>query len=243
MTNERSFGTDSGTVPAQAARSIASRRSKRVDAAETPLPTREVILDTAERLFALHGVDGVAVRDLARDMNLTAPSLYNHFPSKQALYDAVLERGLQPIAELVAAAWNPGSLRPESVRQTLDQLLNHLAQHPHLARLLQRALLEESGTAREFVGRWLSPLYQGGVNVIRETAADAGWEREEFPHLALCLFGMVFSYFTNTTAMNSIAPGTDPLAPRNLTVQRRVLEKAIVRLLGPQSSTGARRKA
>lgn len=227
----------------QEVRTSAARRSKRSEEPESVPPTREVILDTAERLFALHGVDGVAVRDLAREMNLTAPSLYNHFPSKQALYDAVLERGLQPIAEVVAQAWTPGGLQPENIRQTLDRLLTHLAQHPHLARLLQRALLDETGTAREFVGRWLSPLYLGGVNVIRETAAEAGWEREEFPHLALGLFGMVFAYFTNTTAMTSIAPGSDPLAPRNLTIQRRVLEKAVYRLLGPQQPAGARKKA
>ncbi|MGH8701293.1 MAG: TetR/AcrR family transcriptional regulator, partial [Burkholderiales bacterium] len=63
------------------------RKANRAASPETAPPTREVILDTAERLFAVHGVDSVALRDLARDMNLTAPSLYNHFPSKQALYD------------------------------------------------------------------------------------------------------------------------------------------------------------
>jgi len=36
-----------------------------------PLPTREVILDAAEVMFAEHGVDGVAVRDLARELELT----------------------------------------------------------------------------------------------------------------------------------------------------------------------------
>src|SRR5215468_5154371 len=110
----------------------------RRDAAPEPLPpTRELILDTAERLFAVRGVDGVAVRDLAREMHLTAPSLYNHFPSKQALYDAVLERGLHPIANVLGRAWHPGALRPDRMRATLDGLTAHLAEHPHLARLLQ----------------------------------------------------------------------------------------------------------
>ena len=74
-----------------------------------PLPTREVILDAAEVMFAEHGVDGVAVRDLARELELTPSSLYNHFAGKQALYEAVLERGLHPFAELFAdpdPAWS-----------------------------------------------------------------------------------------------------------------------------------------
>ena len=211
-----------------------ARRGRRVTTPTAPLPTREVILDTAERLFARHGVDGVAVRDLAREMDLTAPSLYNHFPSKQALYDAVLERGLHPLVQLISEAWQPGGLRPDHVRRTVERMLAHLAQHPHLARLLQRALLEEGGNAQELIARWVSPLYREGFAVIRETAGGAGWRSDELPHVALGLFGMVFAYFTNTAALASIAPDIDPLSTRALGIQRRFLEKAIYRLLGPQ---------
>jgi len=228
-------------VALHATSSASSRRSKR-PSSPPPLPTREVILDTAERLFALRGVDGVAVRDLAREMNLTAPSLYNHFPSKQALYDAVLERGLQPIVQVIGASWHPGGLRPENVHQTVDHMLSHLASHPHLARLLQRALLEHSGSAHDLIARWMSPLYREGFAVIRESADVAGWEREELPHLALGLFGMVFAYFTNVTALATISPETDPFSPRALAIQRRFLEKAIFRLLGPQLAGDERRK-
>jgi len=217
---------------------------------EAPLPTRAVILDTAERLFAAHGVDGVAVRDLARDMGLTAPSLYNHFPGKQALYDAVLERGLRPIVDLVAEAWQPGGLRPDHMRLMLDRLVTHLARHPHLARLLQRALLDDSDSVQHLIARWARSLYHGGFAVIRETAGEAGWEPEELPHLALGLFGMVFAYFTNAPVLATIAAPTgtanrntattaagEALAPHALAVQRRFLEKAVYRLLGPHAST------
>ncbi len=208
------------------------------------LPTREIILDTAERLFALRGVDGVAVRDLAREMSLTAPSLYNHFRSKQALYDAVLERGLRPIVDLLVQAWHPGALRPERMRLTLDQLITHLTRHPHLGRLLQRALLEEAGSAQTMIARWVGPVYRQGLAVIQETAEDAGWEPAELPHLALGLFGMVFSYFTVTAALQMTGSAiAEPLSPQALAVQRRFLEKAIYRLLGPsRSPSGSQRR-
>jgi AcrR family transcriptional regulator len=202
-------------------------------ASKPVLPTRAVILDTAERLFGARGVDGVAVRDLAREMHLTAPSLYNHFPSKQALYDAVLERGLHPIVELLAEAWHPGALRPDNVRTTLDRLVGHLAKHPHLARLLQRAMLEDTGSVQELITRWLTPVYREGFAVIAETAEAAGWDAAELPHLTIGLFGLVFAYFTNTTALRLIAADTgDPLSAASLAVQREFLEKAIFRLLG-----------
>lgn len=207
---------------------------KTATAAEPTLPTREVILDTAERLFAERGVDGVAVRDLARVMNLTAPSLYNHFRSKQALYEAVLERGISPIVELVAEAWEPGALHPDRIEVTIDHLVTHLAKHPHLGRLLQRALLEEGGGVQHIIGRWFDPLYRKGFAVIRETADVAGWERSELPHVALGLFGMVFAYFMYLKTLEAVAPNGSPLAPQTLRVQRRFLQKAIFRLLGPQ---------
>jgi AcrR family transcriptional regulator len=192
-----------------------AKRSNRPAGHAEVAPTREVILDTAEQLFASRGFKGVAVRDIARQMQLTAPSLYNHFLSKQALYDAVLERGLHPIADLLAEAWHPGALRPDRMRATLDRLVTHLATHPHLARLLQRAILEESDSVHPLIGRWLGPVYRQGLAVIRETADEAGWDTAELPHLALGLFGMVFAYFTNTAALQ---PGP---WPRNASFSRK----------------------
>ena len=205
----------------------------------TPAPTREVILDTAERLFAARGVEGVAVRDLAREMGITASSLYNHFPGKQALYDAVLERGLGPIVDVVAGQ---DGLGPERVHATLDRLTAHLARHPHLARLLQRALLEESAAVQALLARWVGSLYREGIAVVRKAARDAGWEAEQVPHLGVALFGMIFAYFTNATALRRLAGwGDDPFSARALAVQRRFLEQAIIRLLGPRPRPLARR--
>lgn len=206
----------------------------RIAPVPSPQPTREAILDAAERLFSARGVDGVAVRDLAYELGLTASSLYNHFPGKQALYEAVLERGLRPIVELVAASWR-SELDRESVARTVDALVAHLADHPHLARLIQRALLEESGSIPALLDRWLGPLYREGLGVIGQLAARAGWAEEEVPHLALGLFGLVFAYFVNAAVLQRAGRWRgDPFASAALATERRVLEKAVYRLLGPR---------
>jgi AcrR family transcriptional regulator len=225
--------------------SAASSRRARDGGESAAAPaTRDVILDTAERLFAARGVDGIAVRDLARAMDMTASSLYNHFPSKQALYDAVLERGLRPIVDLVTEAWDAGSLRSAQVGATLDRLTAHLARHPHLAPLLQRALLEEPGALEGMIERWVGSLYRQGVAVLRIPARRAGWEAAEVPHLGVALFGLIFAYFTNAGGLQRLAGWTDdPLAPRGLAVQRRFLGRAVLRLLGPRPQGLPRRGA
>ena len=64
-------------------------------------PTRERILDVSEGLFAESGLAGTSVRDISARVGVTPGSLYNHFPGKQALYEAVLDRGIRPLLDLM----------------------------------------------------------------------------------------------------------------------------------------------
>jgi AcrR family transcriptional regulator len=45
------------------------------------------VLDTAARLFSLHGYSGVGIRDIARESGVTMPSIFYHFTSKEELYE------------------------------------------------------------------------------------------------------------------------------------------------------------
>ena len=53
--------------------------------------TKQKILDKALELFSSRGYDAVSVGEIAQAVGIKAPSLYNHFPSKQAIFDALVE--------------------------------------------------------------------------------------------------------------------------------------------------------
>jgi AcrR family transcriptional regulator len=53
--------------------------------------TKQRILDKALELFSTQGYDSVSVGEIAKAVGIKAPSLYNHFPSKQAIFDAIME--------------------------------------------------------------------------------------------------------------------------------------------------------
>ena len=53
--------------------------------------TKQKILDKALELFSARGYDCVSVGQIAAAVGIKAPSLYNHFPSKQAIFDAIVE--------------------------------------------------------------------------------------------------------------------------------------------------------
>ena len=53
--------------------------------------TKQKILDKALELFSARGYDSVSVDQIAKAVGIKAPSLYNHFPGKQAIFDALVE--------------------------------------------------------------------------------------------------------------------------------------------------------
>ena len=52
--------------------------------------TKQIILDRALELFAEKGYESVSVGDIAAAVGIKAPSLYNHYKSKQAIFEAIV---------------------------------------------------------------------------------------------------------------------------------------------------------
>ena len=59
------------------------------------------IVDVAIELMGEHGAAGLSLGDVARRMGIRTPSLYGYFDSKNALYDAVFERGWRELGEAI----------------------------------------------------------------------------------------------------------------------------------------------
>lgn len=80
--------------------------------------TRERILDSAFRLFAINGFKGVTIDDLMSNCGLTRGAFYAHFTSKEELYREALK--------FRASNTKLASLKPEGVsnKQWLSLLLN-----------------------------------------------------------------------------------------------------------------------
>src|SRR5580658_8939690 len=53
---------------------------------------KDRILETADRLFYLKGIRAISVDTVAAEIGISKRTLYNHFPSKDALISAYLER-------------------------------------------------------------------------------------------------------------------------------------------------------
>ena len=65
--------------------------------------TKGRIVEAAFGLFAERGYHAVSVRDIAAAVGVKDASLYNHFPGKQAIFDAVLAAQLERTRAVFAA--------------------------------------------------------------------------------------------------------------------------------------------
>jgi AcrR family transcriptional regulator len=205
--------------------------------------TRDLLLEAAGRRFAERGFAGVSVREIAADAGLkNQASIYHHFRNKQALYEAVVQRGIEPILALMAEGATERRRRRgrDGAGEIVERVFDYVAAHPHLPRLIQRAATDDRRHLPSSVPRLLRPLYVEGLRALAD--ADVPWAASELPHLAAALYLLLFGPFANAPLLESIA-GSDAGSPAALARQRRFVRSAIGRLLGGGNGERARAQA
>ena len=97
------------------------------------------LLEAAMVLFMAQGAEGTAVTDIVKRVGVAQGTFYYHFPSKDALLDALAERLAAPVGEAVqTAAGDPSVPVPRRLRDTLSAVLDLIEiGRPHLAGLVK----------------------------------------------------------------------------------------------------------
>ena len=139
--------------------------------------TARRIMDVAEELFARQGYDGTSLRQIASGAGIREPGLYNHFSGKEGLYEAVLYRALNPMAEAMAEQLN----RASGLRDYTDlpsAMTDLLLEHPQMASLFQQALQgDPDSLGNKLVQGWLDTLFDQGMRSVADMGGvDTDWE-------------------------------------------------------------------
>ena len=166
-----------------------------------PADTRDRVLQVAQALFAERGYRGTSLRDIAKRIGIKAPSLLHHFPSKQQLYLAVLDKMFESLEDAAnAIAW--GRERPqERMRKAVADAIDFIASHPDFVRIMWKEMADESGVGRQVLKRRLPPLFSIAVNFIFRGQRDGEFRTEVDPlHFMWSLNSITIGYFT-TAAM------------------------------------------
>jgi len=110
----------------------ASSRRPRPAASPAPALSPERIIDAAFAVVAEVGLGAFSTRRLGERLGCEAMSIYHHFPSKQHLLDAMVDRALGSI-ELPAAGRRPAERVRALARAYRKMAMRHAAFYPYLA--------------------------------------------------------------------------------------------------------------
>jgi TetR/AcrR family tetracycline transcriptional repressor len=120
--------------------------------------TRDDVVDAAVRLLAEVGLEGLTLRRLARDLGVSAPTLYWHVTDKRALLDHVADR-------LLADQWRAPGPEPD---QPWSEWLHERAMGQY------RALVAHRDAALVLAGNRPTEASMPAVEVALGTLIEAG---------------------------------------------------------------------
>jgi AcrR family transcriptional regulator len=141
--------------------------------AERRQDTRERLLQAGAEVFTTLGLEAASVRDLVKASGLAQGSFYNHFDTKEAVFDALVEPLVVEVRREVARAQEAATTAEAFVREGFRAYVAVLAAHPGAIPLVERNL----GRFRAHMEG--SPSFRGLVEDIR-AQLEAGQRRGRF---------------------------------------------------------------
>ncbi len=104
--------------------------------AALPERRRREILEIATRRFAQHGYAATDVQFVADELGVGKGTIYRYFPSKEELFLAAVDRGMQQLKASIDQAADQATSAIERVELGVKAYLEYFDQHPHVIELI-----------------------------------------------------------------------------------------------------------
>lgn len=164
--------------------------------------TRQAILEAAFNLFTEQGFHATSMRQIAGGAGITVGSIYNHFESKEQIFDHVLleQHPYRRIIKILEAI--PSVSAKEFTHIAVEAIVAEMGSHPDLFKL---AFIELS----EFKGKHIPQLFQivlPQTLPLVERFKNTQSELRDLPPQAILFSfaGMFFAYY-----LSDILTGSD----------------------------------
>jgi AcrR family transcriptional regulator len=167
---------------------------------------RAQLLEVACRLFANDGYTGASMEAIAEAAGVTKPVLYQHFPSKHALYTDLLTIELGRLETAFEDAIEHAEDNAARLRQGFGAYVDFVAVHEDAFRVLFTSSLGREDAFRERVARfrdWIA----GRITAIIQ--AEAGLPATRARALAAAMVGMAEGAATWWLAESRPLPAAD----------------------------------
>ena len=168
------------------------------------------ILAAAEAVFAERGYAGATTREIAERAGIGKRMLFYYFPTKDAVYGAVLERIITGLVAIYEETRNqPG---PIGLGDAVEGITHFTAANLTAMKVWLREIIDGGPHLGELTRSYVAPLYeQAGAGVERNMAG--GTFRTSDPMHAMVSVGGVTLFYFLITPMLRLLWDKDPLDP------------------------------
>lgn len=166
--------------------------------------TRTEIVNAAHELFITQGYHGTSMRQIAQKAGIALSGIYNHFPSKENIFQAVFIENhpyLEMIPSLEAAQ---GKTVEEFVRNAATQMMDVMYKRPDFLNLMFIEIVEFKGAHAPKI---FSTTFPRGMTIVQRMIQAEGNLRE-IPHQMLIrtFISLFFSYYLSDVIIGEAAP-------------------------------------
>ena len=186
-----------------------------------------LILEAAEKIFAINGYKGTATGDIAREAGIPKANLHYYFKTKSNLYREVLKHILD---EWMAAAstFDIYHEPEEALRAYVKAKMEFSRQRPFGSRVWAREIMSGAPVLHNFLGTTLKVWLNECVRTIRR------WTREEKidpvdPHVLMYMIWATTQHYADFEQQIIILNGGKQLSDRRY---RQSTEEVVRLVLG-----------
>jgi TetR/AcrR family transcriptional regulator len=205
--------------PAAIQRPSAARRRK-----------EDAIVTEAERQFAQFGFEGATLEGIAAACGISRHNLLYYFPSKEALYqrvlDAVLDQWLAGMQDLAQS-----DAPQQALRQYIRAKLRYSRERPHGVKVFAKEIIAGAPRYAPAITERVAPLLQAEVQRFERWADEGRIARVDFTHLMFALWALTQSY-AEQEAQFALLLGRPALTEADYTAAETLICRLVFGALG-----------
>ena len=186
-------------------------------------PRKEEILDVATRLFAERGYEGTSMNDVAERVGMRKASLFYHFATKDALYEAVLDRLIASLQVSLDAVYTSSGTYPDRLDAVTETMVSTLGSHPYAARLLLREAMDWGPVIRGKLLERIMLVLEAGSAWVAAGQESGAFVEGDAKQLVLSALGLHFLPFAVGNLVERFT-GMDAFDPRFVEARRAALK-------------------